>query len=241
MVDVRSYSEIENDQRHAIDLMSYIGLVKRIAIYLKGRVPDYIQLDDMIQIGTLGLIEASKAFNSSVGVEFEVFAKNRVRGAILDEIRKLSSIPRSAVSHLQRHNRVTMELSHSLGRAPTQTEIAEALGLSVDEFHKEREHANRFQTTSLELTNEESSDLTAQDLSSSNPETLVANKEISDSVALAISQLTEREQLVIALYHKEEMNLKEIGVILGVNESRVSQILSATVAKLRTSIEKITR
>lgn len=241
MVDVSSYSEIENDQRHAIDLMSYIGLVKRIAIYLKGRVPDYIQLDDMIQIGTLGLIEASKAFNSSVGVEFEVFAKNRVRGAILDEIRKLSSIPRSAVSHLQRHNRVTMELSHSLGRAPTQTEIAEALGLSVDEFHKEREHANRFQTTSLELTNEESSDLMAQDLSSSNPETLVANKEISDSVALAISQLTEREQLVIALYHKEEMNLKEIGVILGVNESRVSQILSATVAKLRTSIEKITR
>lgn len=241
MVDVSSYSEIENDQRHAIDLMSYIGLVKRIAIYLKGRVPDYIQLDDMIQIGTLGLIEASKAFNSSVGVEFEVFAKNRVRGAILDEIRKLSSIPRSAVSHLQQHNRVTMELSHSLGRAPTQTEIAEALGLSVDEFHKEREHANRFQTTSLELTNEESSDLTAQDLSSSNPETLVANKEISDSVALAISQLTEREQLVIALYHKEEMNLKEIGVILGVNESRVSQILSATVAKLRTSIEKITR
>ena len=241
MVDVSSYSEIENDQRHAIDLMSYIGLVKRIAIYLKGRVPDYIQLDDMIQIGTLGLIEASKAFNSSVGVEFEVFAKNRVRGAILDEIRKLSSIPRSAVSHLQQHNRVTMELSHSLGRAPTQTEIAEALGLSVDEFHKEREHANRFQTTSLELTNEESSDLTAQDLSSGNPETLVANKEISDSIALAISQLTEREQLVIALYHKEEMNLKEIGVILGVNESRVSQILSATVAKLRTSIEKITR
>jgi RNA polymerase sigma factor FliA len=240
MVDVSSYSQIENDQSHSIDLMSYIGLVKRIAIFLKGRVPDYIQLEDMIQIGTLGLIEASKAFNADVGVEFEVFAKNRVRGAILDEIRKLSSIPRSAVSHLQQHNKITMALSHSLGRAPTQNEVAEALGLSIDEFHKEREHANRFQTTSLELTSEDSADFMAQDLSSSNPETLVSNKELNDNVALAISQLSEREQLVIALYHKEEMNLKEIGVILGVNESRVSQILSATVAKLRVNITKMT-
>ena len=84
MVDVSSYSQIQNDTNHAVDLMNYIGLVKRIAIYLKGRVPDYIQLEDMIQIGTLGLIEASKAYKPDVGVEFEVFARNRVRGAILD-------------------------------------------------------------------------------------------------------------------------------------------------------------
>jgi RNA polymerase sigma factor FliA len=240
MVDVSSYSQIENDKSHDVDLMSYIGLVKRIAIYLKGRVPDYIQLEDMIQIGTLGLIEASKAYKPSVGVDFEVFAKNRVRGAILDEIRKLSSIPRSAVSHLQQHNKTAMTLSHRLGRSPTQTEIAEELGLSTEAFHKEREHANRFQTTSLELTSDDNTDLTAQDLSSVNPETLVSNREINDRVALAISQLSKREQLVISLYHKEEMNLKEIGVILGVNESRVSQILSATVAKLRITIAEIT-
>ena len=240
MVDVSSYSQIQNDTNHAVDLMYYIGLVKRIAIYLKGRVPDYIQLEDMIQIGTLGLIEASKAYKPDVGVEFEVFARNRVRGAILDEIRKLSSIPRSAVSHLQQHNKTTMALSHRLGRSPTQTEIAEELGLSKEAFHKEREHANRFQTASLELTGDDHSDLMAQDLSSANPETLVSNREITDSIALAISQLSEREQLVIALYHKEEMNLKEIGVIIGVAESRVSQILSATVAKLRAAIAQIT-
>jgi len=238
MVDVSSYSQIENGQDRDVDLLSYIGLVKRIAIYLKARVPDYIQLDDMIQIGTLGLIEASKAYKPGLGVEFEVFAKNRVRGAILDEIRKLSSIPRSAVSNLKQHNKVTMELSHRMGRTPTHTEIADEMGISTDDFHKEREHANRFQTTSLELARDDDSNLTAADFSSANPETIIADQEIQDKVTQAISQLTEREQLVIALYHKEEMNLKEIGVILGVNESRVSQILSSTVAKLRLTMAK---
>lgn len=215
--------------------MAHVGLVKRVALHLKGRLPKFMELEELIQVGMIGLIEANNSFNGEMGVDFEIFAKNRIRGAILDQVRKMSYLPRSAIVNLRDHNEATAALSGELGREPTQTEIAQFMGKELDEFQRERNHAHRFQTVSLESQLPETTEQPASN--TTEPEAQVAKEEFMDSLIDAIKTLPERERTVISLYYSEEMNLKEIGVILDVSESRVSQILSACVAKLRKHLE----
>ncbi len=215
--------------------MAHVGLVKRVALHLKGRLPNFMELEELIQVGMIGLIEANNSFNGEMGVDFEIFAKNRIRGAILDQVRKMSYLPRSAIVNLRDHNEATAALSGELGREPTQTEIAQFMGKELDEFQRERNHAHRFQTVSLESQLPETTEQPASN--TTEPEAQVAKEEFMDSLIDAIKTLPERERTVISLYYSEEMNLKEIGVILDVSESRVSQILSACVAKLRKNLD----
>lgn len=215
--------------------MAHVGLVKRVALHLKGRLPNFMELEELIQVGMIGLIEANNSFNGEMGVDFEIFAKNRIRGAILDQVRKMSYLPRSAIVNLRDHNEATAALSGELGRKPTQTEIAQFMGKELDEFQRERNHAHRFQTISLESQLPETTEQPASN--TTEPEAQVAKEEFMDSLIDAIKTLPERERTVISLYYSEEMNLKEIGVILDVSESRVSQILSACVAKLRKNLD----
>jgi RNA polymerase sigma factor for flagellar operon FliA len=211
--------------------MEHIGLVKRVAIHLKSRLPNYMELDELIQVGTIGLIEAAKSFDDQKGVEFEVFARTRIRGAILDQVRKLSYLPRSAIVNIRDHNEATAVLSSELGREPTQTELAEFMGKDLDSFHKERTHAHRFQTVSLESQLPESIDLPANEFNE--PETTLADSQMMEALTESIESLPEREKTIVSLYYVEEMNLKEIGAVLEVSESRVSQVLSATIKQLR--------
>ena len=215
--------------------MAHVGLVKRVALHLKGRLPNFMELEELIQVGMIGLIEANNSFNGEMGVDFEIFAKNRIRGAILDQVRKMSYLPRSAIVNLRDHNEATAALSGELGRKPTQTEIAQFMGKELDEFQRERNHAHSFQTISLESQLPETTEQPASN--TTEPEAQVAKEEFMDSLIDAIKTLPERERTVISLYYSEEMNLKEIGVILDVSESRVSQILSACVAKLRKNLD----
>ena len=215
--------------------MAHVGLVKRVALHLKGRLPNFMELEELIQVGMIGLIEANNSFNGEMGVDFEIFAKKRIRGAILDQVRKMSYLPRSAIVNLRDHNEATAALSGELGREPTQTEIAQFMGKELDEFQRERNHAHRFQTVSLESQLPETTEQPASN--TTEPEAQVAKEEFMDSLIDAIKTLPERERTVISLYYSEEMNLKEIGVILDVSESRVSQILSACVAKLRKNLD----
>ena len=194
-----------------------------------------MELDELIQVGMIGLIEAKSSFDASKGVEFEIFAKNRVRGAILDQVRKLSYLPRSAIVSIREHNEATALLTGQLGREASQSELAEFMGKDIESFQKERVHAHRFQTVSLETQLPDTVDMPAGE--SDNPEAQIAQEQFMETLMASIEALPERERTVVSLYYVEEMNLKEIGAVLDVSESRISQILSSSVKKLRSYID----
>lgn len=228
----RMYEDVQNN--HEALVMAHLGMVKRVALHLKVRIPPFMELDELIQVGMIGLLEAARAFNPDKGVDFENFALSRVRGAILDEVRQLSYLPRSAVAFNKSESRATDALATELGRAPTQSELAEHLGDDIDSFHKKRSNASRFETFSMEVVTDEVMGIA--DARERQPEAIVEHADFMRAVTQAIADLPEREQLLMQLYYVEELNLKEIGETVGVTESRVSQLLSATVKKLRASL-----
>ncbi|MDG2502459.1 MAG: RNA polymerase sigma factor FliA [Porticoccaceae bacterium] len=234
MADLKVYEEIQNAAQSSDSLLAHVGLVKRVALHLKGRLPNFMELDELIQVGMIGLIEANSSFDASKGVEFEVFAKNRVRGAILDQVRKLSYLPRSAIVNIRDHNEASAALSSELGREASQAELAEFMGKDVESFQKERTHAHRFQTVSLESQLPDTVDMPSSE--NNEPEAQMAEEQFMESLMASIDDLPERDRTVISLYYVEEMNLKEIGAVLDVSESRVSQILSSSVKKLRNNL-----
>ncbi|MDA8597686.1 RNA polymerase sigma factor FliA [Porticoccaceae bacterium] len=231
MADLGLYDEVRRASQDNDELMQHIGLVKRVALHLKTRLPNFMELDELIQVGTIGLIEAAKSFDDSKGVEFEVFARTRIRGAILDQVRKLSYLPRSAIANIRDHNEATSILSGELGREPSQSELADFMGKDLDSFHKERTHAYRFQTVSLESQLPDTVDMPSADLNE--PEANLEGGQMLEALAGSIESLPEREKTIVSLYYVEEMNLKEIGAVLDLSESRVSQILSSTIKLLR--------
>ncbi|MGX4676762.1 RNA polymerase sigma factor FliA [SAR92 clade bacterium H246] len=231
MADLKVYEDIQNADTNSDALLAHVGLVKRVALHLKTRLPNFMELDELIQVGMIGLFEANNSFDASKGVDFEVFAKNRIRGAILDQVRKLSYLPRSAIVNIRDHNEATAALTGELGREPSQSELAEFMGKDIESFQKERTHAHRFQTVSLESQLPDTVDMPASEINE--PEAQIAEEQFMASLVDSIETLPERERTVISLYYVEEMNLKEIGAVLDVSESRVSQILSSSVKKLR--------
>ena len=231
MADLSEYQEVLMASQPNDNLLDHIGLVKRVALHLKTRLPNFMELEELIQVGTIGLIEAAKSFDESKGVEFEIFARTRIRGAILDQVRKLSYLPRSAMVNIRDHNEASAALSAELGREPTQSELADFMGKNLEDFHKERTHAYRFQTVSLESQVLEDVEVPAEEVNE--PETELVESQLLEALAESIEILPEREKTIISLYYVEEMNLKEIGAVLEVSESRVSQILSSTVKLLR--------
>ncbi len=229
----RLYQQVQNN--HEALVMAHLGMVKRVALHLKARLPPFMELDELVQVGMIGLLEAARAYDAGKGIDFENFAHSRVRGAILDEVRRLSFLPRSAVAINKSHGEALQVLAAELGRTPTQAELADFLGKDIELFQKERTQAQRFETYSMEVVTEEVMSLSAD--SSSQPEAVVEHQDFMRAMVDAIAELPERDQLLMNLYYVEELNLKEIGEVLGVTESRVSQLLSAVVKKLRTHLK----
>ena len=176
------------------------------------------------------LLQAKSAFDHSRGINFELFAKTRIRGAMLDEVRRISFSTRSVVSTKREHDKVISELTQALGRAPKNQEIAERLGKTTEEYERERLLAESADVVSSDTAPEYFEEV---DESLRNPEQALEHSELIENLAESIEQLPERTQQILALYYQEEMNLKEIGAILDVSESRISQILSETAGKLR--------
>jgi RNA polymerase sigma factor for flagellar operon FliA len=226
------YDEV-HDASEAL-VMAHLGMVKRVALHLKVRLPPFMELDELMQVGMIGLLEAARAFDPTKGIEFESFALSRVRGAILDEVRQLSYLPRSAVAFNKSENEAINFLASVLGRKPTQSELAEHMGDDLEEFQKKRCNAKRFETLSMEVINDEV--LGIADERSRQPDVIVEHEDFMRAVTEAIAELPERDQLLMSLYYVEELNLKEIGEVLGVTESRVSQLLTGIVKKLRLSL-----
>ena len=209
-------------------------IVTRIAHFLRGRVPDHVSLEEMIQIGTIGLMEAENAFDQDAGVKFVDFAKQRIRGAILDEVRRQSSISRLAIKNKQAHSVAENNLQQSLGREPRNSEIAEELGISLAEYEKQRIHAERFQIDNYFQGSEELDELVSE--RSENPFDHMDDEDSIHRVRNAIAKLPERQRLIVNLYYVEEMNMREISEIIGVNESRISQLLKEIVQSLRSNL-----
>jgi RNA polymerase sigma factor for flagellar operon FliA len=228
MADLDLYNQVAQNGRDPI--LAHVGLVKRTALHLKARIPQVMDVDELIQVGMIGLIEASQSFDATRGVDFEIFARTRIRGAILDEVRRISVLPRSAISHIRETNEATQELATELGRAPTQSELADFMGKDASEYQKERSHAHQMLMVDSEAAEDE---MLNTPQSGYEPEQEVGDAMMMDSLSQAIEQLPERDQIIMALYYTEDLNLKEIGAVLDISESRVSQLLSANVKKLR--------
>ncbi len=229
MADLDLYNQVGNQTRDPI--LAHLGLVKRTALHLKARIPQVMDMDELIQVGMVGLIEASRSFDAARGVDFEIFARTRIRGAILDEVRRISVLPRSAISHIRETNEATQELATELGRAPTQSELASFMGKDDVDYQKERSHAHQMLMVDSESAEDEVLNTPAETVYE--PEQEVSDAMTMEALAEAISQLPERDQIIMSLYYTEDMNLKEIGAVLDISESRVSQLLSANVKKLR--------
>jgi len=215
----------------------YGNLVRRVARHIKSYLPVSILLEDLVQAGMIGLLDAAKNFDTEKGVKFETFAGIRVRGAMIDEVRKGDWAPRSVHRKAREVAAAQRKVENKKGRDAKGSEIAKELGITLDEFHDIICDAKVCQICNFDEP-KVSSGLTRQRVTSFIPGPL-ENAERDDyqtQVRSAVDKLSERERLVISLYYNEELNLKNIGEILGVSESRVSQIHSSAVNHLYTRI-----
>lgn len=213
------------------------GLVKRIAHHLMGRLPDSVQLEDLIQAGMLGLLEAAKKYDNSKGASFETYAGIRIRGSMLDEMRRGDWAPRSVHRNSRKISEAIKQVSSDKGRDAEDHEVAEYLEMTVSEYHAHLQDSVGCRLFSYEEVTE-TDDISADAFENStpNPYSGIQSDAFRGSLANAIRQLPEREQLVLALYYDEELNLKEIGKILEVSESRVSQIHSQAAHRLKSKL-----
>ncbi|MBM6551262.1 RNA polymerase sigma factor FliA [Marinomonas ostreistagni] len=218
-------------------VQKYDFLVKKIAYHLLARLPSSVDVDDLLQAGMMGLIEAYKRFESSKGASFETYAGIRIRGAMMDEVRKSDWAPRSVRRNGRAVTSAIREVESLTGREATDVEVAAHMGVSIDEYHDILHSSMSTQLFSYEemLDSETGSrelDITV-DGESSQPDHLVAEVGFQQQLAKEIDALPEREKLVLSLYYNDELNLKEIGAVLGVSESRVSQIHSQAAMRLK--------
>lgn len=209
-------------------------LVKRIALHLLGRLPASVQLDDLMQAGMIGLLEAASKYDPSRGASFETYAGIRIRGAIVDEIRRGDWVPRSVHRNARRVAAAIRRVEEREGRDAQDKEVAAELGMGLDEYFRCLSDASSGRLFSLEEM-EETGDMPAManEGEDADPFGALQSAGFRQGLAQAIANLPERERLVLSLYYQEELNLKEIGAVLGVSESRVSQIHSQAALRLR--------
>jgi len=210
----------------------HADLVRRIAHHLAARLPASVEIDDLIQSGMIGLIEASRSYDPEQGASFETYASIRIRGSMIDEIRRGDWVPRSVHRRARDAAAAVRELEQASGRAATPQEVAARLEMPLPEYMKLLEDASRGQVLSLDSHVEDHGEVHAPSGGLS-PQQTLERSDFGRELAGAIGQLPEREQLVLSLYYEQELNLKEIGAVLGVSESRVCQIHGQAVLRLR--------
>ncbi len=218
-------------------IKEYAPLVKRIAHHLLARLPAIIQADDLIQAGMIGLIEAARNFDEKKGATFVTYAGIRIRGAMLDEIRKGDWAPRSVHKNSRRVAQAMREVENKTGRDARDVDVAQNLGVTLDEYHQIIQDSNSSKIFAFEDlgVNEE-----AIDCPTNNPITGplegIQRDDFKHKLSKEIEKLPEREKLVLALYYDEELNLREVGEVLGVSESRISQIHSQAMLRLKSRL-----
>ncbi len=227
------YSD-NNKEPESLVVTKHAQLVKRLAKHLLGRLPPSVQIEDLIQAGMIGLLEASKNYDFSKGASFETYASIRIRGSMLDEIRKSDWAPRSVHRNTRRIAEAIREVENLKGRDPRNFEVAKNLNINLDEYHRLLQDSNSSRMYAFYdagLNEEAISEGIA--VTSLSPLEGLEEDDFKQRLAESIETLAEREQLVLKLYYDEGLNLRKIGEILGVSESRISQIHSQAVVKLQ--------
>jgi RNA polymerase sigma factor for flagellar operon FliA len=227
------------DARNAL-VVEHVGLVKTLAQRLAQRLPSQVQVSDLVSVGVLGLIDAAGRYKPSLGVPFDAFARRRVQGAMLDSLRELDWAPRSLRRMRRDVDTAIGTLRKKLEREPEEAEIAAELDMSPAEYQKTLEQLRSLDVAAVRSLDAPAEDGTPRVELCVDPDQGAAHqlerKELRTHLARAIEQLPERERQILALYYEEELTLAEIGAVIGVCESRVSQLRSLAVSRLRTSL-----
>jgi len=237
--------EITTENREEV-IKRYSPMIKYVANRIAMRLPPHIEVDDLISVGVLGLMDAISKYDSSRGAKFKTYAEFRVRGAILDELRSMDWVPRSIRQKASQVDKVVLNLQAKLRRAPEDEEVAKEMGLSLEQFHDTLNETKSIPVFSLEdlgISKESADQQSLLDClagkADADPQTQIRLIELKEIIAKAIDALPEKERLMVSLYYYEELTMKEIGAVLDITESRVSQIHSKAVYRLRTKLKAI--
>jgi RNA polymerase sigma factor FliA len=223
-------------------LKQYSTLVRRLAHQMIAKLPANVEINDLIQVGMIGLNDALSRFDLAQGVQFETFATQRIRGAMLDELRGSDWMSRGDRRHQRSIESAVHRLEQRLGRAPHESEIAAEMGLTLQDY---QELLGKVRGTQLVYLEDMSGDDGDEDYldrhvvdEAANPLGRLADRKMREALVAAIENLPEREQFVMSMYYEHDMNLKEIAAVLGVTESRVCQLHSQSIARLRTRLRE---
>jgi RNA polymerase sigma factor FliA len=227
------YAEVDKDQQDQ-RVIQNLTLVKRIAYHLISRLPSTIHVDDLIQAGMLGLIEASKHYDPSQGASFETYAGIRVRGSMLDEVRHADWSPRSLHRKMRKVSEAMREIENATGRDAKDSEVATKLGISLDEYYTIMRDSASSRVFSLNQAEEDGQSIVGKQ--EKDPFDALQNEGFQASLAKCIGELPEREQMIMSLYYNDELNLKEIGLVLDISESRVCQIHGQALSRIRAKL-----
>jgi RNA polymerase sigma factor for flagellar operon FliA len=240
-----SYKKTGDEKAREQLVLAYSPLVKFVAGRMSSGLPAHIEEADLISYGLLGLIGAIERFDPQREIKFETFAVSRIKGSIIDELRSLDWVPRSVRAKAREIESAQTKLEHELGRVPSDKEVADALEVSVNDFQESLLQISNSTVVALDelwTVSDSSGDQvslldTMKDPNAVDPARELGVSELKDRLANAISRLPEREKLVIALYYYENLTLREIGEVLGVTESRVSQLHTKAVLRLKSRLQ----
>lgn len=218
----------------------YAQLVKRLAYQMMARLPSSVQVDDLVQAGMMGLLDALNHFEDHHGAQFETYATQRIRGAMLDELRDADWAPRSVRRHARAIEQAMHQLQQALGKAPGEQQIADQLGVPLAEYQEMLAEARGQQLVHYEDFENDSGENVSFNLADARPTPfqMLQDGGMRKALVGAVAELPEREKMVMAMYYQEDLNLKEIGAVLGVSESRVCQLHSQAVLRLRSKMRE---
>jgi RNA polymerase sigma factor for flagellar operon FliA len=222
-------------------LTEHMPLVKRLAHHMKAKLPPSVEVDDLIQAGMMGLLDAINRYEDNHGAQFETYAVLRIRGAMLDELRSSDWMPRSTRQNMRKVEEALSTLQQRLGRPPSESEVAKLLKVSLEEYQEMLYDGGGHQLVYYEDFHEDDgsdSFLDRYAVDDSDPLRSLLETDFRQAVIDAIDALPPREKLLMGLYYEEELNLKEIGAVMGVSESRVSQLHTQAVARLRAALRE---
>ena len=221
----------------------YIPLVRRLAHHLIAKLPASVQIDDLIQAGLIGLMDAITRFEEGQGAQFETYASQRIRGAMLDELRSADWMPRGVRQAQRKIENATLKAEQKLGRSATEKEIAEVLGVSLDEYQEMLFDSRGAQLIFYDDYAEEGDgegylDRQMGGDEEANPLEMLGDQRFRASLIQAVEDLPEREKMLMGLYYEQELNFREIAAVLGVTESRVCQLHTQAVSRLKAKLRE---